>query len=225
MLSGVQVQLLSYGSPWELRLVRGLDRSNGIHGTGLMRIMLDAHPTIRCGAEPMITLDVLNLHEEVRTNMLGRAIEAGIYPDALNNATRAYIEETIQRMGPDAPVLCHKQPTTFQHLATLDQLFPTAKFIHMFRDGRAAVTSSIKRKLLPSDKQQSSMERWHQHVLNIMRDCEKMGPTRCIHVRYESLILHTEQEMRRVLDFIGVAWDPIVLRHETIQDKLTNLNS
>ncbi|VDP88190.1 unnamed protein product [Echinostoma caproni] len=193
--------------------------------TGLMRIKLDAHPMIRCGAEPMITLSVLELWKRVRNTLLGRAIEAGIYPDALNNATRAYIVETIRHMGPDAPVLCHKQPTTFQHLSTLGQLFPTAKFIHMVRDGRGAVASSINRHLLPNNYFQRSLDGWQGMVLQIIKDCEQLGPNHCIHVRYESLILQTEQEMRRVLNFIGVPWDPIVLHHETIKDQLTNLNT
>ncbi|VDP96743.1 unnamed protein product [Echinostoma caproni] len=110
----------------------------------MMRIKLDAHPMIRCGAEPMITLEVLHLWRRYTDHVSNRTIQAGIYPHAINNATRAYILETIQRMGPDARVLCHKQPATFDYLAILGQLFPTAKFIHVFRDGRGAVASSIK---------------------------------------------------------------------------------
>ncbi|TPP61633.1 hypothetical protein FGIG_11037 [Fasciola gigantica] len=58
----------------------------------------------------------------------------------------------------------------------------------------------------------------------MIQDCAKLGPNRCIHVRYESLIQHTEQEMRRVLDFLEIPWDPIVLHHEQIKDQLTGLN-
>lgn len=33
----------------------------------------------------------------------------------------------------------------------------------------------------------------------MIQDCADLGPNRCIQVRYEILVLHTEQEMRRVL--------------------------
>ncbi|KAF7260793.1 hypothetical protein EG68_01707 [Paragonimus skrjabini miyazakii] len=105
--------------------------------------MLDAHPQIRCGAEPMITLDLLNARHSMPEDKRQRGIQAGVFPEAFDQAVAAFILKTIEKMGPPADYLCHKQPTTFVYLKYLAELFPKAKFIHMLRDGRAAVASSM----------------------------------------------------------------------------------
>ncbi|KAF8568285.1 hypothetical protein P879_10112 [Paragonimus westermani] len=108
-----------------------------------MRVLLDAHPQIRCGAEPMITLDLLRARHSMSEHKRQRGIQAGVFPEAFDQAVAAFILKTIEKMGPPADYLCHKQPMTFVYLNYLAQLFPRAKFIHMLRDGRAAVASSI----------------------------------------------------------------------------------
>ncbi|KAF6779197.1 hypothetical protein AHF37_01208 [Paragonimus kellicotti] len=103
-----------------------------------MRVMLDAHPQIRCGAEPMITLDLLNARHSMSEYKRQRGIQAGVFPEAFDQAVAAFILKTVEKMGPPADYLCHKQPLTFVYLKYLAELFPKAKFIHMLRDGRAA---------------------------------------------------------------------------------------
>jgi hypothetical protein len=50
-----------------------------------------------------------------------------------------------------------------------------------------------------------------------------MMPGQYLEVRYEDLVEDLETEARKVLDFLGVPWDPGVLRfHERAQQKLTN---
>ncbi|KAA3679125.1 protein-tyrosine sulfotransferase [Paragonimus westermani] len=122
-----------------------------VAGTGLMRVMLDAHPQIRCGAEPMITLDLLRARHSMPESKRERGIEAGVFPEAFDQAVAAFILKTVEKMGPPADYLCHKQPLTFIYLKYLAELFPKAKFIHMLRDGRAAVASSVD--FEPSTKQ------------------------------------------------------------------------
>uniref|UniRef100_A0A183A564 Protein-tyrosine sulfotransferase n=1 Tax=Echinostoma caproni TaxID=27848 RepID=A0A183A564_9TREM len=194
-------------------------------GTGLMRIKMDAHPWIRCGAEPMISLKVLSLWRKFAVEQRDRSTEIGIYPHALNNATRSYISETIEHMGPDAKILCHKQPSTFLYLPILGKLFPKAKFIHMIRDGRGAVASSMNRHLLSKRNHLGALLKWQKQVAKIIDECKILGRHRCIEVRYESLILRTEEELRRVLAFVNAPWDPVVLHHELLKENLTGLNT
>ncbi|KAA3671173.1 protein-tyrosine sulfotransferase, partial [Paragonimus westermani] len=60
-----------------------------------------------------------------------------------DQAVAAFILKTIEKRGSPAGYLCHKQPLTFVYLKYLARLFQRAKFIHMPRDGRAAVASSM----------------------------------------------------------------------------------
>ncbi|OON21713.1 hypothetical protein X801_02384 [Opisthorchis viverrini] len=91
----------------------------------------------------MVTLDLLGARHGMKRAIINRAIEAGIYPEAYDQAVAAFILKVIEKMGPPAPYLCHKQPTTFLYAKYLGFLFPKAKFVHILRDGRAVVSSLI----------------------------------------------------------------------------------
>ncbi|TKR94001.1 hypothetical protein L596_008353 [Steinernema carpocapsae] len=54
--------------------------------------------------------------------------------------------------------------------------------------------------------------------------CVDAGPTRCLMVHYEQLVLHTESQMRRILEFLEVAWDEKVLHHEDLIGKDISLS-
>ncbi|KAA3673608.1 protein-tyrosine sulfotransferase [Paragonimus westermani] len=108
-----------------------------------MRVLLDAHPWINCGAEPMIIYDILRERDEMIRLHLERVKKANIYPTALNKATAAYIFEMAINMVSEAKIYCQKQPWIFIYLDFLSTMFPQAKFVHMLRDGRAAVASTI----------------------------------------------------------------------------------
>lgn len=40
------------------------------------------------------------------------------------------------------------------------------------------------------------------------------GPSVCLPVYYERLVLEPENQMKRILNFLGVEWDDIVIHHE-----------
>lgn len=194
-------------------------------GTGLMRVMLDAHPLIRCGAEPMVTMDVLGLRNTLAKSQ--RAIKAGIYPDAYNEATAYFILKIIEKMGPPAKFLCHKQPASFIHLAYLSEIFPKAKFVHMLRDGRGAIASIMKRGFngdYAVDNPAGAMKLWEMIVTLMLRECQEVGSKRCLSIRYERLVMNPENESKKLFEFLEIPWDASVLRHETMISQLTNLN-
>ncbi|XP_018649781.1 putative kunitz-type protease inhibitor [Schistosoma mansoni] len=110
--------------------------------TGLMRILLDIHPSVRCGPEPVVTREILRYRRHLET-MSDQLSQSGITDNVLDDASAAFIATVIQEMGPQAPRLCHKDPSSFIYLEELADLFPKAKFIHMIRDGRAAIASTI----------------------------------------------------------------------------------
>ncbi|KAF7257321.1 hypothetical protein EG68_05148 [Paragonimus skrjabini miyazakii] len=196
-------------------------------GTGLMRVMLDAHPMIRCGAEPLVTFDLLKIRHSKNDQWKRVAKEAGVYPEVYDHAVAAFILKVIEEMGPSAKYLCHKEPVTTPYFKYLAFLFPKSKFVHMLRDGRGVVASSIARHLISGGKgneTERALRQWETMVKTIMKDCNSIGLDRCITIRYEKLVLESELEMKRLFKFLHIPWDPIVLRHETILESLTHLN-
>ncbi|KAH8859039.1 Protein-tyrosine sulfotransferase A [Schistosoma japonicum] len=195
-------------------------------GTGLMRILLDVHPLIRCGPEPIITTSLLRLRRmyERQSKQLSAA---GINSNVYNRAIAAFFSEIIMNTGPSAKYLCHKQPFTFYYLDYLSEIFINAKFIHMIRDGRAVIASSIKRHINPLyvlDKPYEAFEYWEGITKKMFNDCLQIGSKRCLTIRYEDLILNTIKETKKVFKFLDLPWDPIILKHETVIHKISNLS-
>ncbi|VDP68087.1 unnamed protein product [Schistosoma curassoni] len=111
-------------------------------GTGLLRVLLDVHPMVRCGPEPIVTRKILKLRPNNR-NGQDRLSQSGVTQSVLDNAIAGFIVSILKNMGPPADRLCHKDPSSYIYLRYLSELFPKAKFIHAVRDGRGAIMSTI----------------------------------------------------------------------------------
>ncbi|KAH8859917.1 Protein-tyrosine sulfotransferase A [Schistosoma japonicum] len=195
-------------------------------GTGLMRILLDVHPMVRCGPEPIITSEVMRFRLAAK-KYEDKLLHSGISHEAVDEATAAFIVSIIENMGPPAERLCHKQPGIYYHLRDLGDLFHEAKFIHMIRDGRAAVLSTIERNIdyqFAANNPVKAVNLWEEITRQMISDCKYIGKSRCLTVRYECLILAPEIQLRRILKFLDLPWDDILLRHETVVRKVSKLN-
>ncbi|KAK4469296.1 hypothetical protein MN116_006862 [Schistosoma mekongi] len=181
---------------------------------------------VRCGPEPMVTWEVMKFRLSTK-KYEERLLSSGISHEVVDEATAAFILSVIENMGPPAERLCHKQPGIFYHLRDLGDLFHEAKFIHMIRDGRAAVLSTIERKVdgqYSANNTVKAVKLWEEITRQMISDCKHIGKLRCLTVRYECLVLAPEIQLRRILKFLGLPWDDILLRHETVVHKVSKLN-
>ena len=48
--------------------------------------------------------------------------------------------------------------------------------------------------------------------------CGLVGRARCLTVRYEDLVTNTENILRQVAAWLGLAWDPVMLRHHEVME-------
>ena len=107
----------------------------------------------------------------------------------------------------------------------LFQLFPNAKFIFMIRDGRAAAYSKI-----TALKQEAKFETFKKYLHQwkgfneiALIQCNKIGSNNCLKIRYEDLVLHTEEILRKVIKFLDLEWNTELLRHHLHIDREVNL--
>jgi protein-tyrosine sulfotransferase len=54
--------------------------------------------------------------------------------------------------------------------------------------------------------------------------CREVGTERCMMVYYEQLVLHPEQEMRKILTYLNLPWDENVLKHEELVGKKVSVS-
>ena len=197
--------------------VGGFPRS----GTTLMRVMLDAHPDIRCGQETRIIpkfLSFVSLAVYKRSaKERERLKEAGLTKEIIDEAVASFITEIIVRHGKMAPRLCNKDPLSFKNLTYLGSLFPNAKFIFMVRDGRAVANSITSRHVtiahVNTRDYRALLKSWSRTVQLMNKQCKELG-SRCLRVPYEYLVLNPDQCMKYVLEFVDAVWNDAVLHHE-----------
>ncbi|KAM3723653.1 Protein-tyrosine sulfotransferase [Dirofilaria immitis] len=209
-----------------LIFIGGVPRS----GTTLIRAMLDAHPSVRCGEETRVIPRILGLRTQWKKSQKewNRLKEAGVTDEVINDAISSFILQIIAGHGEPAERLCNKDPFTMKSAEYLAHLFPNSKFLLMVRDGRATVHSIISRQVTItgfdlSDPKQC-LDKWN-HIIKIMYEqCKTIGDKRCLIVYYEQLVLHPEKQLRRVLNFLNIAWSDLVLHHDKLIGKDISLS-
>jgi hypothetical protein len=102
-----------------------------------------------------------------------------------------------------------KSPINTVHIQKLAELFPSAQFVHIVRDGRDAAQSFHRRW---GYEPLHTITRWKNTVLAGQRQGASLGNNRYIEVKYESLTSDPEREMCRICNFLGLAFEPEILR-------------
>jgi tetratricopeptide (TPR) repeat protein len=192
-------------------------------GTTLLEQVLDSHPDIVAAEETHI------LHDEAYLPLSrGFSPEASVLCVLESSSTRLleesrenYYRYTELFLG--RPVggrlLVDKNPALNVLIPAVIRIFPEAKFIVAIRDPRDVCLSCFMQPLTvnPVSSAYLSFETTVTQFASVMSFWQVML-TRMqnpfIEVRYEELVNDLEATSRRVLEFLGVAWDERVLRFD-----------
>lgn len=201
--------------------VGGVPRS----GTTLVRAMLDAHPDVRCGEETRVVPRILAMRNrwDRSDREHKRLVEAGMEEKLLDKATRAFINTIILGHGSLVQFLCNKDPLVLNYMNDVLRLYPHAKFVLLIRDGRAVAHSIVSRNVtisgVNSRSYLSAAMFWNKVMMRMTRDCDYIGPGKCMELYYEKLVADPQKWMKILLEFLDVPWHDNVLRHQELIDK------
>ena len=119
-------------------------------------------------------------------------------------------------MGGDAVRVIDKMPGNVFHLGLIALLFPRARVVLCRRDGRDTCLSCFfqhfgrksshlfKYDLADCGRQFVETERLMSHWRRVL-------PLDMLEVQYEQVVANLERESRRLLEFLGLPWDPACL--------------
>jgi tetratricopeptide (TPR) repeat protein len=127
---------------------------------------------------------------------------------------RSYADRYLQRLkglAPGSLRVVDKMPDNLFLLGQIATMFPRARVIFCHRDGRDAALSvffqHFARDVAFSTDLADAGRRW--------RECERMAahwsdalPLPVHHVQYETLVGDFENEAKRLIAFLGLAWEP-----------------
>jgi len=194
--------------------VVGLPRA----GSTLIEQILASHS----GVEGTMELPDINLI----ARSLGaseRATRGPRYPDILATLTpprfaelgQSYISTTRVHRKLGRPYFIDKMPNNFLHVGLIHLILPKAKIIDARRHPMGSCFSAFKQHFNQGQNfsyNLSDLGRFYSDYVALMAHFDQVLPHRIHRVIYEDMVEDTEAEVRRLLDYCGLPFEPACLR-------------
>ncbi len=121
----------------------------------------------------------------------------------------AMARQYVEGLGKNGVVwFGEKTPEHTGHLPRIRQLFPDAKLLFLYRDGRDVALSLTKTPWMPSDLSVCFMV-W-LYYQNIMLQLRTSGWTDLYFARYEDIVADPEKQFSAILSFLELPYEPDV---------------
>jgi len=178
----------------------GMPRS----GTTLLEQMLDRHPDITGRGE---------------MNFLAHFVQQGSGSAWITAAQRKEMADVfwtqLRLEGPENGTYVDKNPLNFRYLDVLFELLPTAKVLHVIRDGRDSCLSCYFQLFRHTDTAFSNsleyLATFYSGYRRLMANWEKIYPERIHRVRYDELVESSDDVLAKAHRFLGTEWDDTVV--------------
>jgi sulfotransferase family protein len=150
-------------------------------------------------------------------------------PLSYSSFVSAFFDLYGQRKGKS--LVGDKTPSYVLSLPTLHGLWPTAKFVHIIRDGRDACLSILnwlsgkaqvaarRRATWTEDPVLTTALWWKQRVRLGREDGSALGPGLYYEIRYETLVSQPATECAALCDFLGLPYDGAMLSFHEGREK------
>lgn len=217
-------------------------------GTTWLQLLLDAHPQVSCKGEGHF-LDLMAPALKMAMDQYGRFIadrnqavfnELAGYPQLSNEGLCSIVAFSIavllieQSRHENVSAIGEKTPDNVRHLSELEALFPTAKFLLMVRDGRDCAVSGWFHNLRSSPdwaRKYGSLDSYARSIADIWaaelakaQEFADRHAARTRQLRFEDLIMNTEDTLAGVFEFLGVKTSESILARCRSQASFVNLS-
>ncbi len=190
-------------------------------GTTMVEQTVTAHPLASAGDELVFINDL----SRIAPRMLGSPLS---YPDCLADLWmgdnqlvldqfRDYYLRRAGQLGifeAGAKYFTDKMPLNETHLGLIHLIFPESPIIHVRRHPLDILTSNFSNFLTHGFNQAFDVKTSAQHYVlidGLVEHYKQQLDLRYLEVRYEDLVEDQEPNVKRILDFIGLDFDPKVL--------------
>ena len=185
-------------------------------GTTLTEQILASHPQVH-GAGELHDIHKISrsLHEVIDApwdNPLDMIRQ--LRPDSANAASQRYLDRLNALAPPTAERIVDKMPDNVNHLGLIAVLLPNARAIICRRDPRAIALSCWQTVLraCPWNNDWDHIARRLADYQRLVKHWKQNPPLATFEIQYEELVADLEGHARRLIDFVGLAWDPACLQ-------------
>lgn len=187
--------------------VVGLPRS----GSTLVEQILSSHPLIEATEELPHLRAIAN--DLARAGDYPRSI-ATLDPAALDTLRARYLEGAAAHRREGARYFVDKAPANWQHVPLIAALFPDARIVDVRRDALDCGFSNYAQRFGRGHEFAYSLDAighyWRLYV-QTMAAVDGAWPGRVYRVEHAALLDDAEGEVRRLLEYVGVDYDPACL--------------
>ena len=195
----------------------GLPRS----GSTLLEQILASHPQVD-GTQELPNIAAFAFELDGRR----RLQDAPQYPACLTSIPNSelaamgqkYLDDTQIHRG-QAPFFIDKMPNNFRHIGLIQLILPNAKIIDARRHPMACCFSGFKQLFASGQEFSYSLEdigRYYQDYISLMNHWHRVLPGKILTVHHEAVVFDLEAQVRQLLAFCGLAFDPACLNfHQT----------
>ena len=202
--------------------VVGMPRS----GTTLVEQILSGHSEIFGAGELGVIPQVIQ-----GLNRWERYVGSGRrYPDCVDDLTPYTVEgiannvlAELREYDSEAKHVVDKLPHNFEHIGLIKLLFPKAKIISVRRDPRDIALSNYFTDYMAKHGGMGFAydltnigEQLADHNL-LMHHWQQLFPGEILEIQYEQVVQDLEGSARKMLDYIGVDWEPQVLNFNQVE--------
>jgi tetratricopeptide (TPR) repeat protein len=187
----------------------GLPRS----GSTLLEQILASHSRVEG------TQELANI-QQIVGRLRGRDpdLDNPLYPRIVTELTtedfrklgEQYLAETqVYRSG--KPFFIDKMPNNFRHVGLIHLMLPNARIIDARREPMACCFSNLKQLFANGQEFTYSIDdiaRYYRTYLELMRHWDRVLPGRVLRVQHEDVVDDLEGNVRRLLDFCGLEFEP-----------------
>ena len=147
----------------------------------------------------------------------------GVLPE-LDEATvrrfgEQYIADTMPNRALGRPFFVDKMPNNFRHVGLMHLILPNARIIDARRDPMACCFSNFKQLFAQGQEFTYGIEeiaRYYRTYVELMDHWDAVLPGRVLRVQHEDVIDDLEGNVRRILDYCGLPFEPACVEfHKT----------
>ncbi len=213
--SGALAPVMNDGAGWAeegLIFVVGLPRS----GSTLVEQILASHPAIEGTAElpeMMVIAERLGDRAEAEGVSLP-ALLAGLSAEERAALGREYCDCTRSYRHGRHPLFIDKMPNNWLNAAIIAAVLPQARIIDVRRQAMAVGWAAFKQHFAKGQEFSYSLEdlgRYYADYVRLMSAFDAALPGRVHRVGYERLVTDTEAQVRAMLAYLGLPFDPACL--------------
>jgi tetratricopeptide (TPR) repeat protein len=183
-------------------------------GSTLLEQILASHSQVEGTMEladiPRL-VQLLNGREEKGQKPRYPGVLTELSPEQLRKLGEKFITDTQVYRSTGKPFFIDKMPNNFRHLGLIHLMLPNAKIIDARREPMACCFSNFKQLFASGQEFTYNLEdigHYYRNYIELMSHWDAVLPGRILRVQHEDVVEDLEGNVRRILDFCGLEFEP-----------------